>query len=209
MHLPIPLTAWLVARASSLLHSTLDIKTSNRALLEKYARKGQSAIVALWHDELFCLCQAGLGLPFVALASMSKDGDLISEIMKQKGFSMVRGSSSRGGASALSSLIRYIEHKKLMPTIVVDGPRGPWHKAKPGAIFLAHKTGVPLVPVRAIAHKAWKLGSWDRFQIPKPFSRIDLHVGEPYHIERNKLTHPVVAEECTILTERLNQLRPA
>lgn len=209
MRVPLSFLASLVAGGSSLLHATLRVNETNRAILEEYARKGQSAIITLWHDELFGLCHARQSLPFVALASQSKDGDLISTIMKRKGFYMVRGSSSRGGTGALRELMVYIQDKKLMPTIVVDGPRGPRHQAKAGAIYLSHKTGAPIVPVRAIAHKAWQLGSWDRFQIPKPFSRLDLKVGTPYIVAHEKLTSDLVALECTRLTQMLNELGSA
>lgn len=206
MRLPTPLAAWCIAKASSLLYASLRITDTNRALLEGYAVQGQSAIIAMWHDEMFCMSHACQGLPFVVLASMSKDADLISEIMRQKGIHTVRGSSSRGGSGALVSLIRHIEQEHRLVTIVADGPRGPRHQTKPGPVYLAHKTGMPLVPVRAIARNAWRLGSWDRFQIPKPFSRIELKVGEPYHITHQQLTPDLVAGECALLNQRMHDL---
>jgi lysophospholipid acyltransferase (LPLAT)-like uncharacterized protein len=118
-----------------------------------------------------------------ALISASKDGAFLTAFVEKFGVKVVRGSSSRRGPQALLEATSWME-KKYNITITPDGPRGPCYKVQPGIIHLAHVTGAPIIPISNHIHKKITVNSWDRFQIPLPFSRCDLRFGAPLYIAR-------------------------
>ena len=107
----------------------------------------------------------------------------------------MRGSSTRGGVGALVKMIR-LSKKKLPMGFSVDGPRGPRYVAKTGAVLLAKKTGNPLMPFVFECEKFWTLNNWDKMQIPKPFTRAKLFIGEPVYVAKD-------ADEAEIENKRL------
>ena len=107
----------------------------------------------------------------VILISRSFDGELITRILKMFGFGAVRGSSSRGAREGLLGLNRVIESGRTA-IFTADGPRGPIYETKMGPIKLAQATGAPIGAFHLEPEKAWVLNSWDRFLVPKPFTRI-------------------------------------
>lgn len=142
-------------------------------------------LFAFWHNRLFLLpyIQRQL-LPTFRLAAMisrSSDGNLISNIIHEFDMVAARGSSSKRGSSALLSLIHSLE-RGLDAAITPDGPRGPRQKIQPGILHLARQTGRPIIPLRLEYSHKFELHSWDRFQIPWPFARCDLHFGAPITI---------------------------
>lgn len=140
---------------------------------------GGPCILAFWHGEQQLLLAGRPKRPMVAMTSASADGQLQAKILKWFGIGSVVGSSSRRAASALLGLARTLEDGKSA-LMAVDGPRGPRHEAKPGVLQLARATGCPIVPVRATATRSWTLRStWDGFQLPKPFARVELTYLEP------------------------------
>jgi hypothetical protein len=114
----------------------------------------------------------------VVITSQNFDGEWIARIIRRFGFGTARGSTSRGGARALVQLRRDLSEGKPV-AFTIDGPRGPAEVAQPGAIFLAGATGHPLLPFHIEASRFWTMGSWDRTQVPKPFSRVAVAIGEP------------------------------
>lgn len=158
--------------------------------LHRLRRKGRPAVLVVWHDRLFC-CPYFLvpplikrGVAVTALISRSADGDFGHALGEAIGLKIVRGSTSRGGSSALRKLMLELRRGRSV-FIVADGPKGPRHEAKPGAVMLARTSGAPLVPFTWSADRTWRLGTWDGMEIPKPFSRVDAHVGEPLEVPRN------------------------
>jgi lysophospholipid acyltransferase (LPLAT)-like uncharacterized protein len=117
----------------------------------------------------------------VLLISQSFDGELIARIAKAFGYDAVRGSSSRGARDALLGLARVIETGRSA-IFTADGPRGPVHQSKMGPIKLAQMTGAPVNAFHVEAERAWHLHSWDRFQIPKPFTRIVVSWARPTYV---------------------------
>ena len=117
----------------------------------------------------------------VLLISQSFDGELIARIAKAFGYDAVRGSSSRGAREALLGLARVIETGRSA-IFTADGPRGPVHQSKMGPIKLAQMTGAPVNAFHVEAERAWHLHSWDRFQIPKPFTRIVVSWARPTYV---------------------------
>ena len=110
------------------------------------------------------------------MISEHRDGEIIAQIAERLGYTTVRGSSSRGGGRALIGLMRAIESGRD-GAVTPDGPRGPAHVFAPGAAIASQRTGAALLPVRASASRAWRLKSWDRFLVPKPFARVRVVYG--------------------------------
>ena len=117
----------------------------------------------------------------VVLTSKSFDGEYIARFLTKFGFGTVRGSSSRGGVRGMVEMIRLIR-AGLPMAFTVDGPRGPRYEVKSGPVVLAKKTGNPVVPFVIECERAWRVKSWDRLQIPKPFSRARVFHTEPVHV---------------------------
>ena len=118
----------------------------------------------------------------MVITSENFDGEWIARIIERFGYGTARGSTSSGGKRALLQLVR--EMKAGRPAgFTLDGPRGPARVAQPGAVWLAMATGNPLLPFHLEASSAWTARSWDRTQIPKPFSTVGLAVGDPLYVE--------------------------
>ncbi len=145
------------------------------------------AIFVGWHNRVLlmpmCFPRA-LRRKGVALASKSRDGEFAAQFLKAMGIDSVRGSSSRGGFRALVELRRHLNSGNYV-FITPDGPRGPRYDVHPGAAALAEKTGFPIIPVSLNMPARWELKGWDRTQIAKPFSRIEMIIGAPLHIPPN------------------------
>ena len=145
----------------------------------------QAIIYAVWHGQLLMLpfvnerLRPTLGArPVHVLASRSRDGELLARFAARFGFPSVRGSSSRGGAEALRALARALRDGHDV-AIAPDGPRGPRAQAQPGAVSLSTLSGAPLVPVAFAARPAWRLATWDAFEVPCPFGRGAVVFGPP------------------------------
>jgi lysophospholipid acyltransferase (LPLAT)-like uncharacterized protein len=139
---------------------------------------GRQPVMAFWHGRIlpatFYFRRRGI----VVITSENFDGEWIARIIERFGYGTARGSSSRGGVKALSQLRRELAAGRPAG-FTLDGPRGPARVAHPGAVWLAGDTGHPLLPFHLESSSAWTLRSWDRTQIPKPFSTVALVVGEP------------------------------
>lgn len=143
-------------------------------------------ILSLWHNRLLFLADmfpATLRRRSAALASASRDGEYAAAFVEAFHVQPVRGSSSRGGHRALRQLKRKLDDG-LSVILTVDGPRGPRYGVHPGAILLAEMTEKPIIPASFSAPHRWELGGWDRTQVPKPFSTIELVLGEPFYVAR-------------------------
>jgi len=136
--------------------------------------EGQKAgpqIYCFWHQCVLPCAFYFRGSGAVILISRSFDGELITRILRLFGFDAVRGSSSRGAREGLLGLAQVIESGRTA-IFTADGPRGPIYQTKMGPIKLAQMTGAPIGAFHLEPHKAWTIGSWDRFLVPRPFSRI-------------------------------------
>jgi lysophospholipid acyltransferase (LPLAT)-like uncharacterized protein len=148
----------------------LDIATGSRV-------RGQPAVYVLWHGQLLPLLWCHRKRKIAPMISEHRDGEIIARVATGFGLELVRGSSSRGAARALLSACRMIEQGYDV-AITPDGPRGPNRSVAPGAAIIAQRSGAPLLPVAAVASRAWRLGSWDGFMIPKPFARVTVAYSE-------------------------------
>jgi lysophospholipid acyltransferase (LPLAT)-like uncharacterized protein len=139
---------------------------------------GRQAIHACWHGRIVHGIFHLRGRGLVVIVSENFDGEWITRIIRRLGFGAVRGSSSRGARKALRQMVR--ESMAHPTAFTVDGPRGPAGVAQPGAVWLSKATGNPVVPFHAEAAAHWTLRSWDRTQIPKPFTTVTLAIGHPF-----------------------------
>jgi lysophospholipid acyltransferase (LPLAT)-like uncharacterized protein len=137
-------------------------------------------IYAFWHEGVLLPC-AGFGRRNVlCLISQHADGEIIAQICRHVGWGVVRGSSTRGGVEAMRKMIRL--SRKNHFAVLPDGPRGPRRHVEMGVIFLAARTGLPLVMAGIGYDRPWRLPTWDRFAIPRPWSRAVILTAEPMHI---------------------------
>ena len=145
---------------------------------EGHARR---PIMAFWHGRVLTATYFFRDRGIVVMISENFDGEWIARIIERFGFRTSRGSTSHGGERALLQLKREMDQGRPSG-FAVDGPRGPARKAQPGAVWLAKLTGNPVVPFHMEASSYWSLKSWDRTQIPRPFSTVALVVGTPIDV---------------------------
>jgi len=161
----------------------------------------ENYIAALWHNRLllisFVLKKFLPQRPGAGLISASRDGDLISDLTRRFGFDVVRGSSSRLGASALRELEKMIAtgHDVL---ITPDGPRGPAYELGPGIVFLAQKTGAAVVPINMEFSSCWRVNGWDGFILPRPFAKVHVIFGRMHRVRATTTPEEFEAERLSL-----------
>jgi lysophospholipid acyltransferase (LPLAT)-like uncharacterized protein len=141
------------------------------------------AIYACWHRQQVLLIYLQRNRGLCGLVSKSKDGEYMARILKLFGFSFVRGSTTSGGFTSLRELIKAARGGYSLG-ITPDGPRGPVFKVKPGVIYLAQKAGIPIIPIACALSKKKIIRSWDRYQLPLPFGRIQAVYGAPLFVAK-------------------------
>jgi lysophospholipid acyltransferase (LPLAT)-like uncharacterized protein len=183
----------------------IKLHVENEDMIIHHLNKGGKAIVALWHQRFFMVIRYakkfGIYEPS-AIISRSRDGELIARLAQSLGFRPIRGSSSQGGKEAMEAIVEDLS-SHACAVHAVDGPRGPKGLIKPGLIRIAQLSGVPVIPVYISCSRAWKLRSWDQFLIPKPFSRILVHWGDPIYLSEK--TDPDAFENHRIQIEKIMQ----
>ena len=201
---------WILAPFTNITYrvwcSTLRITQTGREPVNRLEAQKQPMVFPIWHDELFALMHVRGTLRIITVVSQSRDGEYLARLLQALGLVTARGSSSRGGIRALLQAARFMREENYNACITVDGPRGPRHVVKPGAIFLAFRTPAYLVPIRVFIEKAKVFRSWDRFQLPLPFSRVHVAWGEPYRVSAENLNEEALEHECRELESRLNTL---
>jgi lysophospholipid acyltransferase (LPLAT)-like uncharacterized protein len=165
-----------------LLASTWRIREVNRAPLDRLREEKKPVIFALWHGELLPLVWQHRGEGITVLISEHGDGEIIARVAEAIGYHTVRGSTSRGAERALLRTSRTVEAGGDVG-FTPDGPRGPAQTFAPGALIVAQRTGAPIIALRAYARRSWRLRSWDRFTVPKPFARLTVAYGDPAYVD--------------------------
>ena len=165
-----------------MLGATWRWRVEGEERLRQAQRSGTHGIHAFWHGRIVHGTLHFRGRGIVVITSENFDGEWIARIIRRFGFGTARGSSSRGARKALLQLVR--EARGRPTAFTVDGPRGPARVAQPGAVWLSKATGNPVIPFHAEAARHWSLRSWDRTQIPRPFTEIALVFGEPFTVPR-------------------------
>ena len=143
-------------------------------------KAGEPVCLALWHNELFPLMHLREPGRFGAIVSQSSDGELLARVLESMDIVTARGSSSRGGVRAMLKAAQLMCKQGRVICVTVDGPRGPRHEVKEGIIHLASLGKAKIVPVRLFMHCYKSFASWDRFQLPLPFSVVEVNFGQPF-----------------------------
>ena len=158
--------------------ATLRWKVSGAEHWTEAVGSGRQPILALWHGRILAGLDYFRNRDVVVITSQNFDGEWIARILHRFGFRTARGSTSRGGARALVQMRRELAAGRPV-AFTVDGPRGPARRAQPGAVWLAGATGHPVLPYHIEADRYWTVRSWDRTQVPKPFSTVAIAIGAP------------------------------
>jgi len=135
-------------------------------------------LFVLWHEALLPLLWLHRKQGIAIVVSEAQDGRYLAEYARRIGYRLLFGSSTRGGARALLQAVRAVEEGTPV-AFTPDGPQGPRRVMKPGVFRAAQRGDVRVLPIHAAAEVAWRLNSWDRFLIPKPFARVRVGYGEP------------------------------
>lgn len=172
-----------------LLYSrTFRLETVNDKDWLDYRKTGGIVLLCTWHQQFFSAIRPfknyGIYNPSIMI-SQSSDGEIVARMCKYNGWNAVRGSSSKGGMQALKEMISNLKETKLGAHIV-DGPNGPSGSVKAGVIRLAHAADAVIVPFSVSAEKAWHFDSWDKFLLPKPFSKVSIRFREMIKFDRVK-----------------------
>ena len=190
-----PLAYWVI----KLLSGTMRIEIINGQLQDDYLREGKPLIFAFWHGRLLMM-PTGYRRKRVAIPiSLHQDGEFISRTVKYFGLRSIRGSTTRGGFSAMREMLKASE-KGYDIAITPDGPRGPRYRVQNGIIELARRTGMTIIPLTFNASRKKVFRSWDRFLLPHPFSRGVFISGNPLLVPQQM--NKGVFEQTRLLLER-------
>jgi hypothetical protein len=191
--------------AVSIWSRTFRYRRYNYAPVCRRREEKRPVVFAIWHDEMFPLFHLHRGEKVTAVVSASNDGEILAQFMARMGYGLARGSSSRFGLRALKTAAQVMDKGRDI-IFTVDGPTGPRHKAKPGAVYLAARFNAQIVPVRVGMPQKYVFSkSWDKFCLPLPFSRIDVHYGEPY-TPGSEISTKALADQSRELENKLNSL---
>jgi lysophospholipid acyltransferase (LPLAT)-like uncharacterized protein len=201
---------WVLVKTLISTYRFQRLGPDNKASVRQINPRG-SFIFALWHEDAVAVLSAHAWTePYLGLASRSKDGDYAAFISKKLGFIPVRGSSKKkgidkGGKEAIKEFVE----KLLDGTsggVTVDGPKGPRQSCKAGVALMAQQSGAPILPTVALAQDYWEFNSWDRFKLPKPFTKIFLAYGPPIAVAADSGPEEIELA-CRKVEQALKQLR--
>jgi hypothetical protein len=168
----------------ALLGRTLRWRVEGLEHLEAIRSSGRQPIMVFWHGRILPATYYFRHRGIVVMSSLNFDAEWTGRIIQRFGYLRVRGSTSRGAARALRQFVREMAGGRPAG-FTLDGPRGPAGVAQPGAVWLAKVTGNPLLPFHIEAARHWTVRSWDRTQIPRPFSLMTLAIGAPVDVARD------------------------
>ena len=175
---PVPLVAAAGAAVIRALGRTWRVRVESEHQLARAREISPRLIFAFWHGRLLPLSFTHRGCQVHILASEHQDGEMLGQTIRRLGFGHVRGSSTRGGTRALLELVEKLRAGGDVG-LTVDGPRGPRHVVKPGAVELARRTGAVIIPITSASRRHRTFSSWDAFELPCLFTRVVVRYGEP------------------------------
>jgi lysophospholipid acyltransferase (LPLAT)-like uncharacterized protein len=193
------------------LFSTVRVVRTGEEHYLRFREEGKPVIFVFWHGQLLPLIHAHRREGVVVLVSEHADGEYITRVIRRYGYGTARGSSTRGGTRGLKALIRAARSGKDL-ALTPDGPTGPVHQFKPGALAVAQATGLPIIPTAVNASAGWRFKSWDSFLVPRPLSRIRIAYGTPRFVGRDTgrdALHVLARELGDTLNELTTRVTPA
>jgi len=189
----------------NVLCKSLRITFKKKETIDKLENENQKFVLAFWHGSMLLPWYLQRYKNFAGLTSKSKDGDLLAKVLNLWRYNVVRGSSTEGGEVALGILLDYAKNGCSI-SITPDGPIGPYRKMKAGAVIAAKKSGLPLVLVGVGFKSKRNLKSWDKFTVPKLFTKAKVVYSDPIRIDKN-----LSYDETTKMIEKcekiLNQIQ--
>lgn len=193
------------------LFSTVRFHREGEEHYRSLASSGQNILYAFWHARLLSLVTDRRDEGICVLSSLHSDAEYVARVIQALGFKPIRGSSTRGGAKGARNMLKAAREGRDL-AVTPDGPKGPARELKDGLLFLARLTGFPIVPIGTSASRAWRVSSWDRFLVPKPFSTVMVVYGEPVWIPRDLSPEDephwtgVVEKAIDAVTDRADEL---
>ena len=188
-----------------LISMTYRIKIVDGQKEKEILESKNRLVYASWHQRFFPgITFFSTRKPIAIIISKSLDGEMIAKAVDILGWYPIRGSSSRGGKEALAK-IKDLARSDYKIGQIVDGPRGPFGVIKPGLLRIAQAGQLPVVPTITSAQSKWVFNSWDRFMVPKPFSKIIIRFGDPIQVPEDLTPDAFEAKRCEI-EERLKML---
>jgi lysophospholipid acyltransferase (LPLAT)-like uncharacterized protein len=191
---------WLIA----LYSRTFRFTVIGEEQVAPFFKKGTNVIYAFWHGRMFPLIYWHRAHNARVLISQHRDGELISRVVERLGYSTVRGSSTSGGGQAMLALKESLD-QHCNYGFTPDGPRGPKEKVKPGVIFFAQQSGLPIIPVTAGAKRKKVFASWDNFKLPHLFSPVVIMYGEPILVPK-EINEQEQERFCALLEDKIKEL---
>lgn len=181
----------------NLVIKTYHIKIYNDDAVKELSQNGKSFITAFWHGRMLIPWYVNRKYKIAALVSKSKDGEILTRLLKNWNYNVVRGSSHIGGKEALNIMEMTIDEEYSF-AITPDGPTGPPNKMKAGAVVLAHRKSVPLLLMGTASNRNFVFKSWDKFQVPKPFSKVSVVYSEPVYVKESSSREEInkLIEDC-------------
>lgn len=164
-----------------LLGATWRVRRVGGQAFDTMLARNEPFIVVFWHGEIVPVTWVHRQRGIAPLISRHADGEVIARIVEGLGYRTVRGSTSRGGVRALLETAQLV-NDGITVGFTPDGPRGPRHVFAPGALIVAQRTGRPIIALGATASRAWRLRSWDRHLVPKPFATVTIRYSEPQYV---------------------------
>ncbi len=188
-----------------LICATLKWQSQGSEHLDSIYKSGHRAIFTFWHSCIFSATWYWRKRGIVVMSSQSKDGEFTSRFIKRFGYGTARGSATRGAGRALAEMTECLDNG-IDVAFTIDGPKGPAYVAKPGAVTLARHSGQAIFPFHIAAKRYWELPSWDRLQIPKPFTQAMTLIAEPIYVPRQASAEEIEATQ-QVLQQALDKLR--
>jgi lysophospholipid acyltransferase (LPLAT)-like uncharacterized protein len=173
--------------------------------LDAIYQSGHRAIFTFWHSCIFTATYVWRNRGIVVMSSQSKDGEFTSRFIKRFGYGTSRGSATRGAGRALAEMTECLSND-IDVAFTIDGPKGPANVAKPGAVTLARHSGQAIFPFYVAVRRYRELPSWDRLQIPLPFTRAVTFIGKPIYVPRSASGEEVAASQAAV-QKALDELR--
>lgn len=188
----------------NVLCKTLKVNIINEEVIHNFQEQKKNYVLGFWHGSMLLPWFINRDKNIIALISKSKDGDLLAKVLKHWNYNVVRGSSTVGGDVALGIMIDFAKNNCSI-AITPDGPKGPIHKLKAGAVITAKKSGLPLILMGVGFKKKKILKSWDKFEIPLFFSEAKIVYSNPIYIDRNLSYEETskMIEECENILNNL------
>ncbi|MDR1518558.1 MAG: lysophospholipid acyltransferase family protein [Planctomycetota bacterium] len=204
MRLPAGLIGWPLKLLYRLWCASLRYDVSGRDFIK--AGAGTPLVFALWHDEIFPVPYLVRHLSLATIVSQHRDGEFVARMLHSLGIKTARGSSNRGGLQAIRETVELMRAEGRAAGIAIDGPTGPRHEPKIGAVLLACAADGVVVPVRVFAERAKVFNSWDKFRLPLPFSRVHVAFYPPYRPHCPDLDEETLRTALGELQTRMNPL---